>query len=123
MSGNSFSLKAENLNWICGLSSLKVLDLGGVGLSNAENWLDAVNLLLNLVELRLFFCKLHKLPLNLPHVNFTSLKILDLLHWRSYLAPWGAPQFFFKFPLEYIKKKTWALQELNPPLPHIIFNN
>ena len=98
MSGNSFSLKAENLNWICGLSSSKVLDLGGVGLSNAENWLDAVNLLLNLVELRLFFCKLHKLPLNLPHVNFTSLKILDLLHWRSYLAPSGAPKIFLKFP-------------------------
>ena len=105
MSGNSFSLKAENLNWICGLSSLKVLDLGGVGLSNAENWLDAVNLLLNLVELRLFFCKLHKLPLNLPHVNFTSLKILDLLHWRSYLAPSGAPKIFFKISLRVYKKK------------------
>ena len=31
-----------------------------------------------LVELSLFFCKLHKLPQNLHHVNFTSLKILDL---------------------------------------------
>nr|POF06418.1 hypothetical protein CFP56_69591 [Quercus suber] len=89
-SGNSFSLKAENLSWICGLSSSKVLDLGGVGLSNAENWLDAVNLLPNLVQLRLFFCKLHKLPLNLPQVNFTSLKILDLSHndFSSTIPEW-----------------------------------
>ncbi|KAL4597012.1 hypothetical protein ACB092_12G205100 [Castanea dentata] len=90
LSGNSFSLKAENLNWICGLSSAKVLDLGGVDLSNVENRLDAVNLLPNLVELRLFFCKLHKLPLNLPHFDFTSLKILDLSHndFSSTIAEW-----------------------------------
>nr|POE87135.1 receptor-like protein 12 [Quercus suber] len=69
---------------------LQVLDLGGVDLTNAENWLDTVNLLLNLVELRLFFCKLHKLPLNLPHVNFTSPKIPDLSHneFSSTIPEW-----------------------------------
>ncbi|KAK7815345.1 receptor-like protein eix2, partial [Quercus suber] len=60
LSGNCFSLKADNLNWAYDLSSLKVLDLGGVDLSNAEDWLDAVNMLPTLVELSLFFCKLHK---------------------------------------------------------------
>ncbi|XP_030941958.1 receptor-like protein EIX1 [Quercus lobata] len=79
LSGNGlFYLKAENLSWVYGLSSLEVLALGGVEISNAEDWLDAVNMLPSLVELRLIFCKLHKLPQNLHHVNFTSLKILDL---------------------------------------------
>ncbi|KAF3961764.1 hypothetical protein CMV_013647 [Castanea mollissima] len=78
LSGNGFSLRAENLSWVYGLSSLKVLDLGGVDLSNAEDWLDAVNMLPSLVKLRLFYCKLPKLPQNLHHVNFTSLEFLDL---------------------------------------------
>ena len=78
LSGNGFSLRAENLSWVYGLSSLKVLDLGGVDLSNAEDWLDAVNMLPSLVMLRLFCCKLPKLSQNLHHVNFTSLKFLDL---------------------------------------------
>ena len=78
LSGNGFFLRAENLSWVYGLSSLKVLDLGGVDLNNAEDWLDAVNMLPSLVEVRLSFCTLHKLPQNLHRVNFTSLKILDL---------------------------------------------
>ncbi|KAK4584242.1 hypothetical protein RGQ29_022115 [Quercus rubra] len=78
LSGNGFSLRAKNLNWVYGLSLLKVLDLSGVDLSNAEDWLDSINMLSSLVELRLFYCKLHKLPQYLHHVNFTSLKILDL---------------------------------------------
>ncbi|XP_075675161.1 uncharacterized protein LOC142644429 [Castanea sativa] len=43
-------MRAENLSWVYGLSSLKVLDLGGVDLSNAEDWLDAVNLLPSLLQ-------------------------------------------------------------------------
>jgi EIX receptor 1/2 len=90
LSGNGYSLRAENLNWLYHLSSLKVLNLGGVDLSNAEGWLDAVNMLPSLVELRLFFCKLHKLPQNLHHVNFTSLKILDLSYnnFSSTIPDW-----------------------------------
>uniref|UniRef100_A0A2N9IH83 Leucine-rich repeat-containing N-terminal plant-type domain-containing protein n=1 Tax=Fagus sylvatica TaxID=28930 RepID=A0A2N9IH83_FAGSY len=90
LTGNGFSLRVENLNWLYHLSSLKVLNLGGVDLSNAEGWLDAVNMLPSLVELRLFFCKLHKLPQNLHHVNFTSLKILDLSYnnFSSTIPDW-----------------------------------
>nr|XP_023884361.1 receptor-like protein EIX2 [Quercus suber] len=58
--------------------TIPILDLGGVDPSNAEDWLDAVNMLPSLVKLRLFYCKLSKLPQNLYHVNFTSLKFLDL---------------------------------------------
>uniref|UniRef100_A0A2N9I8F2 Leucine-rich repeat-containing N-terminal plant-type domain-containing protein n=1 Tax=Fagus sylvatica TaxID=28930 RepID=A0A2N9I8F2_FAGSY len=90
LTGNGFSLRVENLNWLYHLSSLKVLNLGGVDLSNAEGWLDAVNMLPSLVELRLFFCKLHKLPQNLHHVNFTSLKFLDLSYnnFSSTIPDW-----------------------------------
>ena len=85
-----FYLRAENLTWVYGLSSLKVLDLGSVDLKNAEDWLDAVNMLPSLVELRLFFCNLHKLPHNLNHVNFTSLKNLDLSfnNFNSTIPDW-----------------------------------
>ncbi|KAL4645133.1 hypothetical protein ACB092_02G214100 [Castanea dentata] len=78
LSGNRFSLSAKNLKWVYGLSFLKVLDLSGVDLNSAEDWLDAINMLSSLVELRLFYCKLHKIPQYLHPVNFTSLKILDL---------------------------------------------
>ncbi|WCJ33961.1 Receptor-like protein EIX2 [Euphorbia peplus] len=78
MSGNGYSLKANDLNWLYGLSSLKFLDLGGVDLSSSQNWLDAINMLPSLTELRLFACKLNNLPQSLPFVNFTSLKMLDL---------------------------------------------
>uniref|UniRef100_A0A2N9H697 Leucine-rich repeat-containing N-terminal plant-type domain-containing protein n=1 Tax=Fagus sylvatica TaxID=28930 RepID=A0A2N9H697_FAGSY len=91
LSGNSLFFKSRKPSiGFHHLSSLKVLNLGGVNLSNAEGWLDAVNMLPSLVELRLFFCKLHKLPQNLHHVNFTSLKILDLSYnnFSSTIPDW-----------------------------------
>ena len=91
LSGNEYSsLRAENLNWVYGLSFLKVLDLSGADLSNVEDWLDAINMLYSLVKLRLFYCKLHKLPQYLHPVNFTSLQILDLSHntFHSTIPDW-----------------------------------
>ena len=45
LSGNGYSsLKAGNLNWVYGLSFLKVLDLSGVDLSNAKDWLESINI-------------------------------------------------------------------------------
>ncbi|XP_057990170.1 receptor-like protein EIX1 [Hevea brasiliensis] len=95
LSGNSFSLKANNLDWLSCLSSLEVLDLGGVDLSSAVNWLDAMNISLRpynsfnspisnwLVEsshtlhyLSLTRCQFHG---SIPDafVNFTLLAVLD----------------------------------------------
>ncbi|OAY39869.1 receptor-like protein EIX2 [Manihot esculenta] len=84
LSGNGYSLRANDLNWLHHLSSLKLLDLGGVDLSNIVNWLDDINMLSSLIELSLFACKLQDLPHSLPRVNFTSLKILDLSFNRLY---------------------------------------
>ena len=91
LSGNGYSsLRAENLNWVYVLSFLKVLDLSGVDLSNAKDWLESINMLSSLVELRLFYCMLHKLPQYVHHVNFTSLKILDLSenNFNSNIPDW-----------------------------------
>ncbi|KAF2293775.1 hypothetical protein GH714_004623 [Hevea brasiliensis] len=90
LSGNSFSLKANNLDWLSGLSSLEVLDLGGVDLSNAVNWLHAINLLPSLTELSFFSCQLPILQQSLSFVNFTSLNVLDLSYnsFHSTVPKW-----------------------------------
>ncbi|KAM7502836.1 hypothetical protein LguiB_001740 [Lonicera macranthoides] len=69
----------SDLNWLSGLSSLKFLDLTGVNLSLATtHWLQAVNTLPALLELHLADTELQTIPLFLPHLNFTSLSVLDL---------------------------------------------
>ncbi|KAL3353091.1 hypothetical protein AABB24_020867 [Solanum stoloniferum] len=74
-----FSLRVDNLEWIHSLFSMKILDLSGVDMKRAENWLHDINLLSSLLELRLSACQLVTLPKFLPtFVNFTSLRILDL---------------------------------------------
>ncbi|XP_065874959.1 receptor-like protein EIX2 [Euphorbia lathyris] len=73
------SLWVSDLNWLARLESLKYLNLGNVNLSLASNhWLQAINKLPSLLELRLTGCDLRSLPRSLPSVNFTSLQVLDL---------------------------------------------
>ncbi|WCJ23614.1 Receptor-like protein EIX2 [Euphorbia peplus] len=65
------------LNWISGLYMLESLDLSSVNLSLSSDWLENVNKLPSLVELRLSSCNLvHVPPLMDP--DFSSLLILDL---------------------------------------------
>nr|XP_023886682.1 receptor-like protein EIX1 [Quercus suber] len=114
LSGNEYSsLRAENLNWVYGLSFLKVLDLSGADLSNVEDWLDAINMLNSLVELSLFYCKLQKLPQYLHPVNFTSLQILDLSHntFHSTIPDW---LFEIGHSLVYLNLSSCQLQGLIP---------
>nr|POE60013.1 receptor like protein 30 [Quercus suber] len=74
---NSFNMKADNLDWLPSLSSLKYLDMGGRNLTGA-NWLHAVNMLPSLRELHLSECEFGRLPPSFPFVNLTSLFVLDL---------------------------------------------
>ncbi|KAL7235821.1 hypothetical protein ACSBR1_019165 [Camellia fascicularis] len=76
LSGNSNALQTNNLNWLRGLSSLLVLDLGGVDLSSVADWLDAMNMLPPLVELNLFACRLKIIQPTLPYINFTNSNLL-----------------------------------------------
>ena len=74
--GNSY-LNAEDLEWIFGLTFLEFLDMTGVNLSKASNWLQVMNKFHSLSVLRLSTCGLQTID-PLPHVNFSSLVILDL---------------------------------------------
>ncbi|WKA07350.1 hypothetical protein VitviT2T_025191 [Vitis vinifera] len=75
--GNSDSLNVEDLEWISGLTFLKFLDMANVNLSKASNWLQVMNKFHSLSVLRLSYCELDTFD-PLPHVNFSSLVILDL---------------------------------------------
>ncbi|CAN6569189.1 unnamed protein product [Malus baccata var. baccata] len=86
---SSFYLKAENLQWISGLSLLKHLDLSFVNLSKASDWLQVTNMLPSLVQLDISYCQLDQIP-PLPTPNFTSLVVLDLFgnRFNSLMPRW-----------------------------------
>uniref|UniRef100_A0A3Q7J1L5 Leucine-rich repeat-containing N-terminal plant-type domain-containing protein n=1 Tax=Solanum lycopersicum TaxID=4081 RepID=A0A3Q7J1L5_SOLLC len=74
-----YSLSVSSLKWIQPLFSMKTLDLSGVNMRSAENWLHDINMLSSLSELRLSACQLTTFPELLPiNVSFTSLRVLDL---------------------------------------------
>nr|CAC40827.1 HcrVf3 protein [Malus floribunda] len=89
LSSNSIYLKVENLQWISGLSLLKHLDLSGVNLSKASDWLQVTNMLPSLVKLIMSDCQLYQIP-PLPTTNFTSLVVLDLSfnNFNSLMPRW-----------------------------------
>ncbi|KAL0321715.1 UNVERIFIED_CONTAM: Light-harvesting complex-like protein 3 isotype 1, chloroplastic [Sesamum calycinum] len=82
-------LHTGNLQWLSRLSSLKYLDLTGVNIIEATNWLQATNNLPSLVDLRLSRCSL-RLITSVDFVNFTSLRVLDLSgnKFNSFLPHW-----------------------------------
>ncbi|XP_028120516.1 receptor-like protein EIX2 [Camellia sinensis] len=51
-----YNIWASDLNWLVCLSSLKYLNLGGVNLTEAADWLHSVNSMSSLSELQLFDC-------------------------------------------------------------------
>ncbi|XP_064962422.1 receptor-like protein EIX2 [Musa acuminata AAA Group] len=66
--------------WISHLSSLKHLNLNNVKFQNGTHWLEALNMLPSIVEIYLSDCEIGSVPFSLPHVNFTSLSVLDLYY-------------------------------------------
>ncbi|KAL0298301.1 UNVERIFIED_CONTAM: Receptor-like protein 13 [Sesamum radiatum] len=82
-------LHTGNLQWLSRLYSLKYLDLTGVNIIEATNWLQATNNLPSLVDLRLSRCSL-RLITSVDFVNFTSLRVLDLSgnKFNSFLPHW-----------------------------------
>ncbi|KAE8055542.1 hypothetical protein FH972_012375 [Carpinus fangiana] len=83
LSGNNYlKIKDHNLDWLFHLSSLRYLNMSGVNLRKAVNWLDKVALLPSLLDLRLSDCKL-SMPFSPVLVNASSSSPLSLLDLSS----------------------------------------
>ncbi|XP_039165934.1 receptor-like protein EIX1 [Eucalyptus grandis] len=71
------SLKIENSRWLSTFSNLKYLDLSNTYGLDSKEWLSPINMLSSLEVLILSGCGLEDVPAS-QHVNFTSLRFLDL---------------------------------------------
>ncbi|XP_058076421.1 leucine-rich repeat receptor protein kinase EMS1-like [Magnolia sinica] len=67
---------------------MKGLDLSMVG----RDWVHVMNMIPSLIKLRLPLCGLNDIPTSLSHINFTSLRVLDLQNnfFGSEFPPWIA---------------------------------
>ncbi|XP_071927642.1 uncharacterized protein [Coffea arabica] len=88
------ALQVDNLQWMVGLSNLEHLDMSGVNLSTASNWLEVINMIPSLVEIYLSYCQLDLISHHLGrdtfvfHANFSSLTVLDLSgNFLGYVIP------------------------------------
>ncbi|XP_064939848.1 receptor-like protein EIX2 [Musa acuminata AAA Group] len=71
-------LRADDLDWLSQIPSLKYIDMSFVNLSKATNWLHQVNWIPSLNVLRLKWANLPYVPSPLPAFNLTSIFKLDL---------------------------------------------
>ncbi|KAK4575903.1 hypothetical protein RGQ29_026742 [Quercus rubra] len=71
-------LNVMNLQWLSGLPLIQHLDLSGVNLSKASDWLQEINKFPSLSELQLSYCDLSSFIPPIPSINFSSLTTLDL---------------------------------------------
>ncbi|XP_027158339.1 receptor-like protein EIX2 [Coffea eugenioides] len=78
---SDYQLSTKSLWWATSLSSLKHLDLSSVDLSEAQDWLQALNKLRFLSSLTLQLCRIYSFP-HIAHLNFTSVTSLDLSYNR-----------------------------------------
>lgn len=91
LSSYTFEQVKNNLQWLSGLHSLEHLNLGMIDLTEtADQWLQEVNMLSSLHELHLPQCGLSAIPFFLPHVNFSSLSVLNLANngFNSSIPQW-----------------------------------
>ncbi|KAJ0925098.1 putative non-specific serine/threonine protein kinase [Helianthus annuus] len=79
-----------NMKWLSSLGMLHHLDMSGVDLSKATDWLQVINTLPSLVQLHLSRCELSNLHMYVPSVNLTSLSVLDLSYndFNSSVSQW-----------------------------------
>ncbi|KAJ0579625.1 putative non-specific serine/threonine protein kinase [Helianthus annuus] len=79
-----------NMKWLSSLGMLHHLDMSGMDLSKATDWLQVINTLPSLVQLHLSLCELSNLHMYVPSVNLTSLSVLDLSYnyFNSSVPQW-----------------------------------
>ncbi|XP_064982647.1 receptor-like protein EIX2 [Musa acuminata AAA Group] len=76
-------LRADDLDWLSRISSLKYVDMSVVNLSKAINWLHQVNSIPSLEVLYLGWASLPYIPSHLPPFNLTSIVKLDLFGYSN----------------------------------------
>ncbi|KAL8247890.1 hypothetical protein R6Q59_009106 [Mikania micrantha] len=84
-----------NMQWLSGLRFLHHLDMSGLNLSKAIDWLQVINTLPSLVELHLRNSKLMHIHPHVASLNLTSLSLLDLSENRFYDMKVSVPQWLF----------------------------
>ncbi|XP_049407529.1 receptor-like protein EIX2 isoform X2 [Solanum stenotomum] len=89
-------LRINSLEWLTSLSSLENLEIESVDLSKANEWLQVINMLPSLVDLRLFNCSLHHITPLLDHKKISSLKSLNLS--GNYNFNSSVPKWVFNLP-------------------------
>ncbi|KAI3817889.1 hypothetical protein L1987_11689 [Smallanthus sonchifolius] len=84
------NLHSKSLNWLKNLKELQHLDMGGIDLARASDWLQVISTLPSLLEIHLSSCGLTQFPSNSTTVGFTSLIVLDLSYniFNSLLPQW-----------------------------------
>ncbi|KAE8804463.1 Leucine-rich repeat receptor protein kinase EXS [Hordeum vulgare] len=76
--GDDNKLHTEDISWLPRLPLLRFLDMSGVNLTAAEDWVQVLSMLSNLRALRLRECNLVFPHTPLARSNLTSLEMLDL---------------------------------------------
>ncbi|KAI3735088.1 hypothetical protein L6452_14577 [Arctium lappa] len=71
-------LNSKSLEWLKNLKRLQHLDMSGMDLERASDWLQVISTLPSLLELHFSSCGLTRIPSNPTKVSFTSLRVLDL---------------------------------------------
>uniref|UniRef100_A0A804KMK7 Leucine-rich repeat-containing N-terminal plant-type domain-containing protein n=1 Tax=Musa acuminata subsp. malaccensis TaxID=214687 RepID=A0A804KMK7_MUSAM len=78
------ALRADDLDWLSRIPSLKYIDMSFVNLSKATNWLHQVNSIPSLEVLHLRWASLSYIPSPLPLFNMTSIVKLDISHYLNF---------------------------------------
>ncbi|CAL9089360.1 unnamed protein product [Musa acuminata var. zebrina] len=76
--------RADDLDWLSRIPSLKYVDMSFVNLSKATNWLHQVNSIPSLEVLHLRWASLPYIPSPLPHFNMTSIVKLDISGYLNF---------------------------------------
>ncbi|XP_020081931.1 LRR receptor-like serine/threonine-protein kinase GSO1 [Ananas comosus] len=74
----AYDIAVDNFAWVAHLSSLRYLDMSFVNMSIATDWFQAINKLPSLTYLDITYTNPSVIPISLPHINITSLRVLKI---------------------------------------------
>ncbi|XP_052622231.1 receptor-like protein EIX1 isoform X2 [Lactuca sativa] len=150
LSSNHHELKADDMAWAFGLSSLELLNLSSVDLSGAQNWDMMLHMIPSLKELSLSRCRLSNVNLgpflnssrilpNIKHLdlgynsfkgplpgllqNMTSLTFLSLSGFNHSLLAWNFPKLLSMIPsLSELHLSGCGLDKTHLSSPHLNYS-